>query len=167
MLSKQFEYKINDKLIIKFLKDCHKQLDDLSPLMKTARVIMKKVVDDNFETEGKATGEKWQEWSDSWKKKRIKLGRGSGKILTLDGELRRSIHAKSGSNFALVGTNKEYAALHNFGGSKILKRNKTMPKREFMRFDDYALDELHAELRIKFEDILNKTMERNLRNGNI
>jgi len=162
-MQKQFSYKLNDKQIIKFLQDCHKKLGDLSPIMKTARVFMKQKIEENFDTEGAATGEKWREWSKPWKKRRIKLGRGSGKILTLDGELRRSLHAKSGRDFALVGTNKEYAAIHNFGGTKQLKHNKTMPKREFMRFDDHAIDELYVELYEKMEDLIEEQMINNMK----
>lgn len=154
MSNKSFRANFNAKDIINYLNNASKQLRDLSPIMKIARVFLKNTVDDNFETQGEATGEKWAPWSDSWKKRRIKMGRGSGKILNLEGHLRRDIRAKSGKDFALVGTNKEYAAIHNFGGNKNLKRNKTMPKREFMRLNKSKKEELLAELYLGVEERL-------------
>ncbi len=84
------------------------------------------------------------------------MGKGTGNILNLSGSrgLRGSIIAKSGADFAIVGTNKDYAAIHNFGGNKSLKRNKTMPKREFMRIDETQKEFLQADLYIQLKDIL-------------
>ncbi len=171
----QFLTKINDKEITKFLDSAYRKLKDLTPLMKTARVFMKKLIDDNFETQGEATGAKWQEWSDGWKKRRIKMGKGSGKILNLDGFLRKSFTAKSNNNSAIVGTNNKYAAIHNFGfkgtvnkkskKGKAFKTKLTMPKREFMRINDTYKDELFAELFIKSEEMLLKLQEKSLKNG--
>lgn len=163
-MKKQFDYKINDKQINKFLKQTLDITGDLTLLMKTARVVMKRIIDENFETQGTKTGDKWQEWSDKWKKKRLKMDKTAG-ILTLDGYLRRSIKAQSGRDFALVSTDKDYAAIHNFGGTKLLKHNQKMPKREFMRFDENAKDELYTELYLKFEDILDEIEERKIKSG--
>lgn len=154
MTDKFFKSNFNAKDITKFLNEAAKKLSDLTPLMKTARVFLKKTVDENFETEGEHTGKKWKAWKEKWKKQRIKMGRDDGKILNLDGGLRRSILAKHGSDFALVGTNKKYAAIHNFGGNKSLKRNKTMPKREFMRIDETQQEYLQADLYVQLKDIL-------------
>ena len=149
-----FKAKWNAKDIVALLRTAEKQLGDLSPLMKTARVLMKGIVDENFETEGTHTGEKWQSWSDEWKKQRIKMGKGSGKILNLSGSLRRSILSKSDSNTATVYTNKVYAAIHNFGGTKKLKRNQNMSKREFMRINDTQAEFMLADLKISLEEML-------------
>lgn len=154
MNDKTFTSNFNAKEVTKYLNEAASKLKDMKPIMKIARVFLKNTVDDNFETQGEATGEKWKPWSDKWKKRRIKMGRGDGKILNLDGHLRRDIRAKSGEDYAIVGTNKEYAAIHNFGGNKNLKRNKTMPKREFMRLNEYKKEELLAELYLGVEERL-------------
>lgn len=164
-MDKMFKVNFNAKYITKFLNETSKKLKDLSPLMKIARVFLKNTVDENFETNGTATGEKWEPWSEKYKKRRAKLNRANGKILNLDGHLRKSIISKSGKDFALVGTSKEYAAIHNFGGD-IKRNNKTigkMPKREFMRLNDYKKEELLAELYIKSEELMLDM--RNLKNG--
>ncbi len=62
--------------------------------------------------------------------------------------------SKSSKDWAMVGTNKIYAAIHNFGGNNTLKHNKTMPKREFMRIDDTQREFLQADLYIKLQEIL-------------
>lgn len=158
MGDKFFTYGFKAKEIVKFLNNIQKEIQDLTPLMKVARRFLKNTVDENFETSGTHTGEKWESWSEKWKKQRIKMGRGSGKILNLEGELRRSIKAKHGKDFTQVGTASEYAAIHNFGfKGKVKKKSKkgkmfsaklNMPKREFMRLNDAAIDELYAELYI-------------------
>lgn len=150
----EFRTSFNSGAVVKFLNGTAKKLKDLSPLMKTARVVLKKSVDDNFETQGESLGKKWKPWSEGWKKYRLKKKHGSGKILNFSGELRRDIRAKSGRDFALVGVNKEYAAIHNFGGASHLKRNKNMPKRKFMALSEYQKDNLLAELYLKTEEML-------------
>ncbi len=154
MADKFFKASFDCKDAINFLKKKAEQFKDLSPLMKVARVFLKNTVNKNFETQGEHTGNKWQPWSETYKKQRLKMGKSGGKIMTLDGHLRRDVHAKSGADFAMVGTNKIYAAIHNFGGNSSLKHNKTMKKREFMRLDDNAKDHLYAELYIKAEEML-------------
>jgi phage virion morphogenesis protein len=153
--NKYFEVNFDSKIVTDFLKSQLKALDeDFPKLMKLARVIMKEIVDENFETEGVHTGEKWKEWSDSWKKKRLAMGKSTGRILNLDGTLRRSILADSGHDWARVGTNKVYAAIHNYGGNSALKHNKTMPKREFMRLDKPAMENLYGELYVLAKELL-------------
>lgn len=156
MSDKFFTTNFNAEEIVKFLNHQSKLFKDLSPLMKVARVFMKYTIDENFETEGSHTGEKWAEWSPLWKKRRSRMGRGNGKILGLYGELRKDIRAKHGKDFAMVGTNKKYAALHNFGGDikRGGKKIGKMPQREFMRMDKYSKEELQAELYIKAKEFL-------------
>lgn len=164
MADKFFKVEINEKEIIKFLNAKAKQFKNLTPLMKTARVFLKNTVDKNFETQGEHTGEKWEEWSDSYKKWRMKNGKSGNLILTLDGHLRRDVRAKSGADYAMVGVNKIYAALHNFGCTKTIKKTSkngkrfsckmNAKKREFMRLDDKARENLLAELYIKSEEML-------------
>lgn len=162
----EFKTEFNAKEVVTFLKKAAIQLKDLTPLMKTARVFLKDTVDENFETEGTFTGDKWKEWSPEYKIQRMKQGKSRGKILSLDGQLRKSFQAKSGKDYALVGTNKVYAAIHNFGGNKSLKHNKTMPQREFMRINDTQLEFLQAELTICLkEELMNADINKRVFGG--
>jgi phage virion morphogenesis protein len=61
----------------------------------------------------------------STKKQRADAGR-AGKILQVSGSLAASISPSYGDDFAVVGTNKVYAPIHQFGSHpyKIKPRNK-------------------------------------------
>ena len=158
MANKNYTVNIDSAPIIEFLKEKKAQLNgDFSKLMKVARVYMKNTINENFETEGKNTGEKWAPWQEKYK-----LNRPKGKILSLMGHLRRDMRAKSGKDYAQILFNKEYAAIHNFGGDIQTKYAKIkMPKREYARLDDYAKEELLAELYISFEEMFLEGIAKN------
>lgn len=141
---------INDKLL-----ELAKRVKNPKPVLREIGHVIRNYVDEKFETEGQYNGEKWQDWTPKYKKKRAKKKRGEGKILSLEGELRESIVDKITSDTLEVGTNQPYAAIHNFGG-EVKKRNGgffDMPKREFMAWDDKLIDliglELFAELKLQ------------------
>lgn len=76
------------------------------PMMKAIAAELLSITEDNFESESWG-GKKWPD-----------NARG-GKILQKSGQLAASIHTASGSNFARIGTNKPYAAIHQFGGTPL------------------------------------------------
>lgn len=146
---------INDKLL-----KLAERVKNQKPILRNIGHIIKNYADEKFETEGRYQGEKWENWKPSTKKKRDKMKRGEGKILSLEGELRESIDDKLTADSVEVGTNKAYAAIHNFGGD-VKKRNGgkfEMPKRTYLNWDDKLCeligDELFAEL--KFQDYVDK-----------
>lgn len=151
---KYFESEINAKEVEKYIEEIRKEFSDTKPLLRICRKCLMNYIDDNFETEGTATGDKWQEWSKGWKERRIKLGRGDGKILNLEGELRRSIDSRLRKDELVIGTAKEYAAIHNFGG-EIKRGNKItlMPKRPFFRFPVDITDTLIVELYFYWKEL--------------
>lgn len=141
---------INDKLL-----ELAKRVKNPKPVLREIGHVIRNYVDEKFETEGRYNGEKWEDWKPEYKKLRAKKKRGEGGILSLEGELRLSINDKVKSDSVEVGTNKVYAAIHNFGGD-VKKRNGgsfDMPKREFMAWDDKLIDliglELFAELKLQ------------------
>lgn len=142
--------------ILSVLNSAKESLKDLSPLMKLARVLLKSNINENFNTSGEHTGEKWKEWSDKYKLWRMKNGKSGNRILSLEGNLQKHISAKSGADFAKVYTHEKYAAIHNFGFHGKNKRGAkmNMPQREFMRLDEAALNDLYAELYIEWKDML-------------
>lgn len=139
---------IDDKGFQNYIEELFKKVKDLNPLMRIISQTMKLEVDENFETEGQNAGEKWADWSDPWRLRRTQLGRGSGKIMNFNGELRQSITRKATGTEAIVGTNKVYAAIHNFGG-EIKKRNGgtfEMEKRAFMVWTDDLKSKIQTEV---------------------
>ena len=75
------------------------------PMMKAIAAELLSITEDNFENEN---------WGGQIPWKPTHRG---GKILQKSGQLAASIHTASGSNFARIGTNKPYAAIHQFGGT--------------------------------------------------
>ncbi|WP_436887428.1 phage virion morphogenesis protein [Escherichia coli] len=63
------------------------------------------------------TGKGWEAWSDSWQAWRQDHGFVPGSILTLHGDLARSITTDYGQDYALIGSPKIYAAIHQWGGT--------------------------------------------------
>jgi len=86
---------------------------DLRPAMQAVAGVMAASVEENFAQEGRP---KWPFLQPKTEKAREKKGRWPGKILQATGALASSIQSDAGKNYAQVGTNKEYAAIHQFGG---------------------------------------------------
>lgn len=81
------------------------------------------IVDDQFNSEGDAWGKPWQKIST----KRRRGKRITASILTDTGDLRRNTSFRIVGDKVIVTNNKEYAAIHNFGGEiKIPKRKQTI-----------------------------------------
>ena len=80
------------------------------PMMKAMAAELLSITEDNFAHE-------------SWGGKKWPATARGGKILQKSGQLAASIHTASGNNFARIGTNKPYAAIHQFGGT-IKAKNK-------------------------------------------
>lgn len=151
------EMKCNYKEINNKLLKLQERAQNMRPLMKSAALIMKNYVDENFETEGKNSGEKWKEWTDEYKEHREKIGRGNGKIMSLEGELRESITSTVTDEEAMVGSNKEYAAIHNFGGD-IKKRGGAgsfeMDARPYAVWTDDLQELIEEEIQAQLEPYL-------------
>ena len=75
------------------------------PMMRAIAAELLSITEDNFESE-------------SWGGKKWPANARGGKILQKSGQLAAGIHTASGSNFARIGTNKPYAAIHQFGASR-------------------------------------------------
>ncbi len=150
---------VNDKLI-----ELAERAKNTKPAMREVAHVIRTYVDEKFETEGKYQGEKWQAWGKSYKKKRIKMKRGAGKILTLEGELREKIDDKVTNDSVVVGTNQVYAAIHNFGGDVKKRGGGTfeMPKRQFMNFEPKLNQLIALEIYaiLKLEEYVDKEKER-------
>ncbi len=107
-------------------------------------------IEDNFDAEGRP--EKWQPLAPATiegkvrkfggRKKRGGLRAvtarklGGNKILTDSGDLRRSIVHKADSMGVTIGSTKEYAAIHQFGGQCGRGRSVTIPARPYLMLQD-------------------------------
>lgn len=91
-------------------------MGDMTPLMRQFVGIMADAVEDNFDREQTPDGHPWEPLKPDTIKARESRGYWPGKILQQRGQLAASIAREFGSNYAAVGTNLEYAAIHQFGG---------------------------------------------------
>lgn len=128
------EIKINDKEIQQLLKKLAAKTQNLRPLMKNIAGIMMDSVEENFEKEGRP--EKWTLLAKVTIKQRTKKGYWPGKILQMRGDLASSITSKYNDNSAVVGTNKIYAAIHQFGGDAGKNKKVKIPARPYLMIGD-------------------------------
>lgn len=111
---------IDQKKFNTFLNRMQKRSRTMTPAWKIASAIMRESVVENFNAGGRP--KKWEESARASKQ--------GGKTLVDTGNLRNSINASSGNNFAKASTNVKYAAIHNFGGT--IPAHTIKPKHKFV-----------------------------------
>jgi phage virion morphogenesis protein len=129
---------IEDKQLSSLFDKLISKTSDLSPCMRNIAMIMKETVLENFDRGGRP-----QSWVPS---RRVREEGGQTLILKgMSGGLMGSITSKSDKTAAIVGTNKDYAELHQFGG-RILnsagEKAAKVPARPFLVIPDEELQEI-------------------------
>jgi phage virion morphogenesis protein len=99
---------IDDSALQQKLEDAADKLADTTQLMQRISMTLLNVTEENFNAEGRP---KWAGLSTAYAAKRK-----AGKILQVSGQLAGSLTAFHGADHAGVGSNKVYAAIHQFGG---------------------------------------------------
>lgn len=133
------EIKIDDKDVKGLLNELLNRVKDLSPVMRNIAGIMHNAVEENLKQEGRP---KWKPLSSKTIKAREKKGYWPGKILQMRGELASSITSKYDSSSAMVGTNKVYAGIHQFGGKAGRGRKVEIPARPFLKLTDQDIEDI-------------------------
>ncbi|HQG29583.1 MAG TPA: phage virion morphogenesis protein [Candidatus Ozemobacteraceae bacterium] len=119
------DLKLEDEGVKDLLKRLQKRLSNLRAPMDSIGQLILNSVERNFEVGGRYSGTsgdvmggmiKWDRLAPSTVKRRYREGSWPGKILQISGRLAASIHAKASRDSVIVGTNAEYAAIHQFGG---------------------------------------------------
>lgn len=120
------------------------KFDDLSDPMNEIAAIMEGATEDAFaEERSSTTGDAWPSLSENYLKQNPK--RIGGQMLQVSaGGLAASIAADSGAFWAQIGSNKPYAAIHNFGGKPDMASGPAaIPKREYLGLSS---DDQHSVL---------------------
>jgi len=133
-MDEPIEIKIDNKELNHVLDKLFERTSDLKPLMKNVAGIMADSVEENFKQEG--LPDKWEELKKVTIKLRTKKGYWPGKILQMRGELAASITSEYSENSAIVGTNKTYAAIHQFGGNAGKGKKVTIPARPYLNINN-------------------------------
>ncbi|MCS6175862.1 phage virion morphogenesis protein [Shewanella baltica] len=103
--------------VLQMLTSLMERLDDLSEPMNDIAAVLESATEGAFEAEADpVTGQAWASLTDAYLKANPK--RQGGKILQASaGGLAASVAADSGDFWAAIGSNKIYAAIHQFGGT--------------------------------------------------
>lgn len=109
MIEARLEY----QPVLRAMRRAADEMGNSRPLMRSVAGIMMRAVEDNFEQEGRP---KWKDLHPGTKLSRFIAGTWPGKILQRSGGLASSIQQQFDQAQAVVGTNKIYAAIHQFGG---------------------------------------------------
>ncbi len=109
------ELEVNDKEVQQMLGQIAKRIGNPEPALKVIGGIIRTSVVRNFEKGGRP--DKWEKHS-----KLTEARRGKGAPILIkqgfEGGLMGSISVKTEKDSVIVGTNKEYAAVHQFGADK-------------------------------------------------
>ncbi|MGR4973006.1 phage virion morphogenesis protein [Pseudomonas sp. LARHCG127] len=98
------------------LSKVEQTIGDLTPLMHSLAGELASQTEENFEHEGRP---QWPELSDVTTGRRAEIGHWPGKILQVSAAgLAASIAIQATDSTALVGSNKPYAAMMQFGGDQ-------------------------------------------------
>lgn len=147
------------------------KLTDMRPLFEEIGNIVMRSIEKSMQLNGRTSGEggdpweggaeKWPDLEDVTKKLREKRKTWPGQILRDSGQLAASIHKEVFESSVVVGTNKEYAATHQFGArrgefgavTRTSKKGKTwsqalpwgeIPARPFLNVQDEDWEEIDA-----------------------
>lgn len=109
------------------LERLSKALENKTPLLRRIANTMQNTIEESFDKQASPFGEKWKPNAP----KTLQKKRGN-KILIQSGLLSQSFTQKVTGNSAQVGTNKSYAAIHQFGGKAGRGKKVSIPARPFI-----------------------------------
>ena len=134
------EIKLDNKEVEKKLQEVAKKASDLKPLMKNIAGIFASAAEDNFAEEGRP--DKWIDLSEVTKKQRKKIGKYPGQILQVSGQLASSVNTYYDNDSAVIGSNLEYAAIHQLGGQAGKNKKATIPARPYLELTEDIFSEI-------------------------
>ena len=142
-MSDPIEIKIDNKKIETQLLDLAKRSENLRPLMKNIAGIFAYSTEENFKNEGRP--DKWTDLAESTKKQRTKTGHYPGQILQVSGQLASSISTYYDNDSAVIGSNLDYAAIHQLGGQAGKNQSVTIPARPYLQLTEDDFEEIIQE----------------------
>jgi phage virion morphogenesis protein len=140
MSDKPIEIKIDNKDVDRKLLELAQKSENLRPLMKNIAGIFASATEDNFKNEGRP--DKWTELSEATKKQRTKKKKWPGQILQVSGQLASSISTQYDDESAIIGSNLDYAAIHQLGGQAGKNKKIEIPARPYLKLTDEDLNEI-------------------------
>ena len=129
-----FQITVKDNELKTELTKLQTKLKNLKPLLNQVGYYLLEVVENSFENEADANGKAWQELSPNYLNYKNK--KGYTKKLQNRGTLAESIDFTTTTDALILGTNIEYAAIHQFGGFAGRNKSAFIPARPFLPVDE-------------------------------
>lgn len=143
MSDKPIKIEIDNKEVHNKLLELAKRGENLRPLMKNIAGIFAYSTEENFKEEGRP--DKWVDLAESTKKQRTKKRKWPGQILQVEGKLAASINTFYDSDSAVIGSNLDYAAIHQLGGQAGKNKSVEIPARPYLQLTEDDFDEILQE----------------------
>ena len=140
MSDKPIEIKIDNKDVDRKLLELAQKSENLRPLMKNIAGIFASATEENFKNEGRP--DKWTELSEATKKQRTKQKKWPGQILQVSGQLASSISTQYDDKSAIIGSNLDYAAIHQLGGQAGKNKKVEIPARPYLKLTEDDFNEI-------------------------
>lgn len=141
-MDKPIEIQIDNKAVTEKLLELAQKGENLRPLMKNIAGIFAYSTEENFKNEGRP---KWQDLAETTKKQRQKKRKWPGQILQVEGQLASSVNTYYDNDSAVIGSNLDYAAIHQLGGQAGKNKSATIPARPYLQLTDDDFEEIIAE----------------------
>ena len=139
-MSDSIEIKFDNKEVESKLLDLAQKSENLRPLMKNIAGIFAYSTEENFKNEGRP--DKWTELSESTIKQRTKNKQWPGMILQISGQLASSVNTYYDNDSAVIGSNLEYAAIHQLGGQAGRNKAVEIPARPYLQLTPEDFEEI-------------------------
>ena len=143
MADKPIEIQIDNAEVQERLLKIAEKTQSLRPLMKNIAGIMAYSTEENFKNEGRP--DKWTDLAESTKKQREKKKKWPGQILQVEGKLAASINTFYDDDSAIIGSNLDYAAIHQLGGQAGKNKSVSIPARPYLKLTDSDYKEILQE----------------------
>lgn len=144
MSDEPIEIKLDNQEVQNRLLELASKCENLRPLMKNIAGIFAYSTEENFKNEGRP--EKWLDLAESTKKQREKKRKWPGQILQVEGKLAASINTFYDDDSAVIGSNLDYAAIHQLGGQAGRNKSVSIPARPYLKLTDSDYKEIIQEI---------------------
>ena len=144
MSDEPIEIKLDNQEVQNRLLELASKCENLRPLMKNIAGIFAYSTEENFKNEGRP--EKWLDLAESTKKQREKKRKWPGQILQVEGKLATSINTFYDDDSAVIGSNLDYAAIHQLGGQAGRNKSVSIPARPYLKLTDSDYKEITQEI---------------------
>ncbi len=140
LMSNPIKIKIDNNAVNEKLLEIAQKSENLRPLMKNIAGIFAYSTEENFKNEGRP--DKWTELSESTIKQRTKKKQWPGMILQVSGQLASSVNTYYDNDSAVIGSNLDYAAIHQLGGQAGKNKSVEIPARPYLNLTDDDFEEI-------------------------